>query len=174
MARHLASPSALVLAALLAGAPPAFAASPTSDASFLQQAVHSESTEAQIGQLAVTKSSSDGVQKLGQMLIDDHAASGREATRLANTLQISLPVNSTVDQEATYRALAGLSGDAFDNAFVDAVIRNSEASIADYRAQAKSSNGEVATYADNTLPLLEKHLRMARFLKMRATEHGTP
>jgi putative membrane protein len=174
MARRLASPSAVVIAALLAGAVPAFAASPTTDANFLQQAVHTESTEAQIGQLAVTKSSSDGVQKLGRMLIEDHAASGREATRLANTLQVSLPTGAATDQEATYRALSGLSGDAFDMAFVDAVIKNSEAAIADYQAQAKSGDGEVATYADNTLPLLERHLRMARMLKMRASEHGTP
>jgi putative membrane protein len=174
MVRRMASPSALVLAAMLAGATPVFAASPTTDATFLQQAVQSESTDARIGQLAVTKSSSDGVVKLGHMLIDDHTANGPEATRLANTLQVSLPTSSATDQEATYRSLSGLSGDAFDTAFVDAVIRQSEAAIADYQAQTASGNGDVATYADNTLPLLEKHLRMARMLKMRASEHGTP
>jgi putative membrane protein len=172
--RRVASTPALFLAALLAGAAPALAASPTTDANFLQQAVHVESTEAQIGQLAVTKSSSDGVKKLGQMLIEDHAASGQEATRLANTLQVSLPMNPTDDQEATYRSLSGLSGDAFDNAFVSAVIENSETAIARYEAQAKSGDSEVAAYADKTLPLLERQLRMARMLKMRASEHGTP
>jgi putative membrane protein len=174
VARRAATPSALVLAAMLAGATPALAASPTTDANFLQQAVHTESTEAQIGQLAVAKSSSDGVRKLGQMLIEDQASSGPEATRLANTLQVSLPVSSANDQEATYRSLSGLSGDDFDSAFVDAVIKNSEASIAQYQAQAQSGDGEVSAYADKTLPLLERHLRMARMLKMRSTEHGTP
>jgi putative membrane protein len=154
---------------------PALAASPTTDANFLQQAVHAESTEAQIGQLAVQKSSSDGVKKLGRMLIEDHSASGQEATRLANTMQVSLPMNQPADdQEATYRSLSGLSGDAFDTAFISAVIENSEAEIAKYQAQAQSGDGEVAAYADKTLPLLERHLRMARMLKMRATEHGTP
>jgi|AraplaMF_Col_mMF_1032025.scaffolds.fasta_scaffold00149_25 putative membrane protein len=172
--RRVASPSAFVLAALLAGATPVFAASPTTDANFLQQAVHTESTEAQIGQLAVQKSSDDGVQKLGRMLIEDHTTSGQEATRLANTLQVSLPMNSADDQEATYRSLSGLSGDAFDSAFVNAVIQSSEAAIAKYQAQAQSGDGEVSAYADKTLPLLERHLRMARMLKMRATEHGTP
>lgn len=171
---RLASPSALVLAALLAGSAPALAASPTTDANFLQQAVHTESTEAQIGQLAVQKSSSAGVQKLGQMLIEDHAASGQEATRIANTLQVSLPMNPADDQEATYRSLSGLSGDAFDTAFINAVIENSEAAIANCQAQAQSGDGEVSAYADKTLPLFERHLRMARMLKMRATEHGTP
>jgi putative membrane protein len=175
MVRRAATPSALVLAALLAGATPALAASPTTDANFLQQAVHTESTETRIGQLAVEKSSSDGVKKLGQMRIEDHAASGQEAARLANTLQVSLPMNGQADdQEATYRSLSGLSGDAFDTAFVNAVIENSEAAIAKYEAQAQSGDGEVAAYADKTLPLLERHLRMARMLKMRATEHGTP
>lgn len=174
MAR-LASPSALVLAVLLAGSAPALATSPTTDANFLQQAVHAESTEAQIGQLAVQKSSSAGVKKLGQMLIEDHAASGQEATRLANTMQVSLPVNQPADdQEATYQSLSGLSGDTFDRAFINAVIESSQAAIARYEAQAQSGDGEVAAYADKTLPLLEKHLRMARMLKMRTTEHNTP
>ena len=174
MVRRAASPSALFLAALLAGATPAPAASPTTDANFLQQAVHVESTEAQIGQLALQKSSNGGVKKLGQMLIEDHAASGQEATRLANTLQVSLPMGPADDQGATYRALSGLSGTNFDTAFISAVIENSEASIANYKAQAQSGDGEVAAYADKTLPLLEKHLQMARMLKMRATEHNTP
>jgi len=174
MGRRLASPSALFLAALLAGAAPVLAASPTTDANFLQQAVHTESTEAQIGQLAVQKSSNDGVRKLGQMLIEDHASSGREATRLANTLQVSLPVGSASDQEATYRSLSSLSGTSFDNAFVNAVIEDTQAAIANYEAQAQSGDGEVAAYANKTLPLLERHLQMARMLKMRATEHNTP
>jgi putative membrane protein len=175
LARRLASPSAFLLAALLAGAMPALAASPTTDATFLQQAVHTESAEAQLGQLALQKSSSDGVKKLGQMLILDHTSSGQEATRLANTLQVSLPVdNPANDQEATYRSLSGLSGASFDNAFVNAVIENSAASIANYQAQSQSGDGEVSAYADKTLPLLQKHLRMARMLKMRATEHNTP
>jgi putative membrane protein len=174
MASRSAMPSALLLATLLAGAAPALAASPTSDATFLQQAVHTESTETQIGQLAVQKSSSAGVKKLGQMLIDDHAATGQEATRLANTLQVSLPTNPADDQEAAYRSLSGLSGTSFDNAFINAVIKSSQAAIAKYEAQAADGDGEVAAYADETLPLLEKHLLMARMLKMRATEHNTP
>jgi putative membrane protein len=163
-----------LLAALLAGSAPALAASPTTDATFLQEAVHTESTEVQIGRLAVEKSSNPGVQKLGQMLIDDHAAGGQEVARLANTLQVSVPLNPAGDQEATYRSLSSLSGDTFDSAFVNAVIENRETAIAKYQAQAQSGDGEVAAYADKTLPLLERHLRMARMLKMRATEHGTP
>lgn len=173
-ARRAGLPSALFLAAVLAGATPALAASPTSDANFLQQAVHVESTEAQIGQLAVRKSSSAGVKKLGQMLIDDHTSSGQEATRLANTMQVSLTMGPADDQEATYRSLSGLSGTAFDNAFVNAVIKSTDAAIEKYEAQAASGDGEVAAYANRTLPLLEKHLQMARMLKMRATEHNTP
>jgi putative membrane protein len=174
MVRRSASPSALVLAALLSGATPAWAASPTSDASFLQAAVHTESTEARIGQLAVQKSSGAGVKKLGQMLIEDHAATGQEATRLANTLQVSLTTGQADDQEATYRALSGLSGASFDNAFINAVIKSNQAAIERYEAQAQSGDGEVSTYAEKALPLLQRHLQMARMLKMRATEHNTP
>ena len=169
-----ASPSALLLAALLTGATPALAASPTTDANFIQQVVRTDSTEAKLGQLAVEKSSSAGVQKLGQMLIDDHAVTGQEATRLANTLQVSLPVGEKVDEEATYRALSGLSGERFDRAFVDAVIHRNQTAIADYEAQAASGDGEVAAFAEKQLPVLQSHVQMARMLKMRLTQHNTP
>jgi putative membrane protein len=174
MVRRSALPSALSFAVLLAGATPAPAAAPTSDGAFLQQAVHTESNEAQTGQLALERSSSGGVKKLGRMLIDDHAATGQEATRLADTLQVSLPINPTEDREATYRALSGLTGMAFDKAFVEAVIKSSRAAIDKYEAQAQSGDGAVAAYADKALPLLQRHLRMARMLKMRTTEHNTP
>src|SRR3982751_4096808 len=85
--------SAVLFAALLAGPIPVFAASPTSDANFVQDVVRSESNEVQIGQLALQRSSSAGVKKLGQMLIDNHARTGQETTRLANTLNVSLPVD---------------------------------------------------------------------------------
>ena len=173
--RLLAAPSALLLATLLAGASPALAASPTSTESFLQDVVSTDSTEAQIGQLALQKSSSAGVKKLGQMLIDDHTAAGQEATRLANTRQVSLPVaEAATDQQATVQALSSLSGDAFDRAFINAVIQSSQAAIAKYEAQAQSGDGDVAAFATQTLPQLQSHLQMARMLKMRATEHNTP
>ena len=168
------APSALLLAAMLASAMPALAASPTSPANFLQEVVRTDSTEIQIGQLALKKSSSAGVKKLGQMLIDDHATSGQEATRIANTLQVSLPVDQTVDQAATYQALAGLSGSAFDRAFIDSIIHSKQAAIAEYEQQAASNDGEVAAFAQQTLPALEGQLSMARMLKMRLSEHNTP
>jgi putative membrane protein len=168
------SPAALLLAALLAGATPALAASPTTDANFIQEVVRTDTTEARLGQLAIEKSSSAGVQKLGRMLIDDHAATGQEATRIANTLQVSVPASNTVDQDATYGALSGLSGEDFDRAFIDAVIHRNQTAIADYEAQAASGNGEVAVFAEKQLPVLQSHLRMARMLKTRLTLHNTP
>ena len=173
-ARRWGAPSALLLAALLAGTTPAFAASPTSDANFLQEVVRTDSTEVEIGQLALNKSSSAGVKKLGQMLIDDHTASGQEATRLANTLQVSLPVNESVDQAAIYQALSRLSGSAFDRAFIDAIIHSKQAAIAEYEQQVASNDGEVAAFAGKTLPNLQNRLSMARMLKMRLSEHNTP
>jgi len=172
--RWLAAPLALLLAAPFAGAVPAFAASPNSPATFLQEVVRTDSTEVQIGQLALKKTSSAGVKKLGQMLIDDHATSGQEATRIANTMQVSLAVNESVDQAATYQALSGLSGSAFDRAFIDAIIHSKQAAIAEYEQQAASGEGEVAAFAGKTLPVLEGHLSMARMLKMRLSEHNTP
>lgn len=177
--RSKALSSALLLAAVLGGsafgaAAPALAASPTSDANFLQDVVRIDSTDAEIGGLAIQKSSSAGVKKLGQMLIDDHATAGPAATRLANTLNVSLPVDPAPDQQATYNALIGLSGAAFDRAFIDAVIQSKRAAIAKYEAQAQGGDSDVAAYAEKTLPDLQDQLRMARMLKMRLSEHNTP
>jgi hypothetical protein len=90
------SPSALMFAALMIGATPALAASPGTDATFMQEVVRTESIETRIGQLAVEKASSADVKKLGQMLIDDYAATGQESARIANTLQVSRPVDDAI------------------------------------------------------------------------------
>jgi putative membrane protein len=174
MLRRSTPPSVLLLAVLLAGAPPALAAAPTSDADFLQQAARTEFNEAQMGQLAIERSSNRGVKKLGRMLIDDHAATGQEAAQLADPLQVSLPTNPTEEQQETYRSLSGLEDRAFDKAFVEAVIKSSRGAIDEYEAEAQSGDAEIAAYADEALPLLQRHLEMARMLRMRTTEHNTP
>jgi putative membrane protein len=168
------SPSALLFAALMIGATPTLAASPTTDANFIQEVVRTESIDAKIGQLAVEKASNADVKKLGQMLIDDRAATGQETTRIANTLQVSRPVDGAIDDDSTYRALSSLSGESFDRAFIESVITRSRAAIADYEAQAASGDGEVAAFAEKQLPVLERQLGMARMLKTRLTLHNTP
>jgi putative membrane protein len=168
------SASALVLAALIASATPALAAAPTTSANFLQEVVSTDRSETQIGRLAVLKSSSTGVQKLGEMLVDDHTAASKDAARVADTLQVALPDGTTNDQEDVYRALSSLSGSAFDAAFVNAVISSHQKAIAAFEQQATSSDPEVAAFAQQNLPKLQSHLRMAQMLKMRATEHNTP
>jgi putative membrane protein len=168
------SPSALLLAVLMIGGTPALAASPTTDANFMQEVVHTESIEARIGRLAVEKASNADVKKLGQMLIDDQAATGSETTRIANTLQVSRPVDTALDQDSTYRALSSVSGETFDRAFIEAVIHRSRTAIADYEAQATSGGGEVSAFAAKQIPVLERHLRMARTLKTRMGMHNTP
>jgi putative membrane protein len=168
------SPSALMFAALMIGATPALAASPGTDATFMQEVVRTESIETRIGQLAVEKASSADVKKLGQMLIDDYAATGQESARIANTLQVSRPVDDAIDEDSTYRALSGLSGETFDRAFIEAVIHRNRTAIANYEAQAASGSGEVAAFAEQQLPVLERHLGMARNLKTRLTLHNTP
>ena len=159
---------------VLFGASSAFAAAPTSTATFLQDAVSSDSAQVEMGQLALEKSGDAAVRKLGQMLIDDHSQAKQQAGTLANSLQVALPVATGSDAEAQVQALRALSGGSFDQAFVEAVIQTHRETIAKFQQEAMSGDSQVSALAQQALPALESQLRMAEILKMRATEHGTP
>jgi predicted outer membrane protein len=63
--------------------------------------------------------------------------------------------------------LAQLSGIAFDRQFADVMVKNHESTIARYRSYLAETGGasEVAAYAEDMLPTLERHLEGARSLQ---------
>jgi putative membrane protein len=138
---------------------------------FLIKAIQGNLAEVAMGQLAEQQGSSSGVKAYGQMLQKDHSDANTKAMAAANALGVSAPGEPTKKQISDHDQLAKMTGDKFDRAFARHMVMDHKKDIAEYTKAAKmKSGGEAATYAAESLPVLQSHLKAAQDL----TKSGEP
>lgn len=154
--------SAAALASLLA-APLALAADTKADA-FIQKAIEGNLAEIKVGQLAQQKGASEGVRHFGTVLEQDHSTANQQAMSAASSMGVTPPAEPSPKEQAIYQHLASLSGKEFDKAFVKAMVKDHKKDIREFKKEAKASNGPASSYAQTSLPTLQKHLQLAESL----------
>jgi putative membrane protein len=134
------------------------------DAAFLTEAMKGDTAEVAIGQLAASKGASQGVRDFANMLVTDHGAHKQKLIELANSAGIAVPTEPAETGKAQLEKLQKLSGAEFDKVLLETLIGNHEKGIAKNEAQAKSGDPQTAKLAEETLPVLKKHLATAQAL----------
>ncbi|MGY4489796.1 DUF4142 domain-containing protein [Pseudomonas sp. TE3610] len=154
----------LALALALAGAlsSPAFAETSND---FVDNAAAGGITEVEAGKLALEKSSSADVKTFANHMIKDHGAANEQLTALAHKLDIKVPDDGTLMQQAKQKILE-LRDDSFDKSYANNQVKAHEDTVALFKKEAASSdNAELKAFAQKTLPTLEAHLKMAKELQ---------
>jgi putative membrane protein len=140
-------------------AAPVFAA----DDAFVMKVAKGGMAEVELGKLAADKGSNDAVKKFGQRMVDDHGKANDELTTLAKSKNITLPTEIGPEEKALRDRLTKLSGQAFDQAYMKAMVNDHVKDIAEFRMESRSGKDpELKAWATKTLPTLEEHLKMAR------------
>ena len=127
---------------------------------FLTDAIQGNLAEISMGQLAQKNGGSDGVRSFGQMLVQDHSAANEKAKSLAQAQGVTLPTAPKPEAKTEFDRLSKLNGDNFD---IKDMVADHKKDIAEFEAQAKGGD-EVASFAKDTLPTLQKHLQTAQSL----------
>jgi len=145
------------------------------EAKFMTKAIEGDLAEVQMGQLAQQKGQSAEVKQLGQMLVNDHGKHLEQAKSLAQSLGVTPPSAPNSSQKKDYDKLSQLSGDKFDREFVQHMVKDHKKDISEYKKEAKSKNAQIAGFASQTVPDLEKHLQMAQSAEknIKAANRGT-
>jgi len=138
------------------------AAVPASDEAFAKKAAQGGEAEVQLGQLALTKASNQKVKDFAQKMVDDHSRMGDDLKALAAQKDIMLPSGLSEDDQALSNKLSGLSGDAFDKAYMSAMVKDHRTDIADFQKEANSvADKALHGFASRNLPTLRQHLQLA-------------
>lgn len=138
-----------------------------SDQQFVDFAAQTDMVEANLGQLAQNVSDSQPIKDYGQMLTTDHT---NDYTQLnAAAQQANLNVPNAIDAEHN-KAIIGpfqkLKGGAFDHRFVAEMISGHTKAIEVYKKEAADAqNPVIKSYAEQALPVLQKHLDDAKDLE---------
>jgi putative membrane protein len=152
--------------AILAGAVMlGIAAAPVwaADEAFVMKVAKGGMAEVELGKLAAEKASSDQVKKFGQRMADDHSKANDELKTLAQSKHITLPSEIGAEEKALRDRLMKLSGPAFDQAYMKAMVSDHVKDVNEFKVESKSGKDpEVKAWAAKTLPTLEEHLKLAR------------
>jgi putative membrane protein len=134
-----------------------------SDKAFVKKAAQGGMAEVQLGQLATEKGSSDEVKKFGQRMVDDHSKANDQLKQLAASKGVEVPTSLNSKDEATKNRLAKLSGNAFDRAYMQDMVKDHTQDVSEFKkASQTAKDPDVKSWASETLPTLEDHLKTAK------------
>ena len=143
---------------------PAMAA--VSDQSFATQAAQDGVAEVQMGQLALEKGEAQGVKQFGQMLVQDHTQANQQLLQIAQQQKVTVPQRPTQQDVSEMDKLKGLSGADFDRQFARVMVQDHQKSVQLFQQEAQSGHDSaLKSFAQNTLPVLQKHLQTAESLE---------
>jgi putative membrane protein len=141
----------------------ATAVNTVSDSDFAKQAAEGGMAEVKLGQLAQDKGTSEAVKEFGKKMVDDHSQANDKLTTIASQENVKIPITLNKHDQATYDKLSKLSGEAFDRAYARDMVKDHQDDIAAFQQEARNGrdNG-IKSFASETLPTLQEHLKMAR------------
>ena len=136
------------------------------DQQFVDFAAQTDMVEANLGQMAGSVASAQPVKDYGQMLVTDHTTDFNQLYTVAHQANLNMP--NAIDAEhnkAMIDPFQKLKGAAFDHKYAQEMVAGHTKAIAVYKKEAADAqNPALKSYAEQALPVLEKHLDGAKGL----------
>ncbi len=144
------------------------------DLTFVTRAAESGKAEIDLAQLAQRTSENSRIDRLAEQIERDHEQANDQLADLADRRDVDFPgvaiglPGPNDQQQATYDRLDKLEGAAFDQAWIDQMAQNHEASIESFTTASKSTDADVKAFAEKTLPVITHHLEQIEALQKTA------
>jgi len=139
---------------------------------FLEEAAQHGVAEVDAGKLAASKATNAEVKKFGEQMAQDHGKANEELKQLASQKGVQVKEEPDRAHKRASDQLQKLSGADFDKKYMGQMVKDHEEDVKKFQKMAKDAKDpEVRAFAEKTVPVLEKHLDMARQV---ADETGAP
>ena len=157
---------------------PAAAPAPAiNDAQIAHIVVTANAVDSAAGQLAKTKGASKAVKDFGQTMVNDHSGVNKQAVALATKLNVTPEDNDTSRQlksggDANLAKLQGLSGAAFDKAYIDNEVTYHQAVLdaIDKTLIPNAQNAELKALLVKVRPAIAAHLERVKSIQSSLTK----
>jgi putative membrane protein len=144
------------------------AAAKLSAKEFLTKTAKANQFEIDVSKLAVDKAKSGEVKQVAQMLVTDHTAAGEKLKAAVQADgKLALPKDDKPDakQAQTMEKLKAASGEAFDRAYLEAMLTGHKEGLERYKDYAASGdNATLKQFAQEIAPIVERHLEAVQKL----------
>jgi putative membrane protein len=136
------------------------------DQQFVDFAAQTDMVEANLGQLAQSSASAQGVKDYAQTLVTDHTKDYGDLAAAAHQANLNLPnAIDAAHNKAMIDPFQKLNGAAFDRKYAQEMVAGHTKAIEVYRKEANDAQDPaIKSYAANALPVLQKHLDAAKAL----------
>jgi putative membrane protein len=158
----------VIAVGVIIGGPVLFAQAVT-DAQIAAIVVTANQIDIDAGKLAAEKATNEAVRKFGQLMVTDHAGVNKSAADLAARLKVVPQQNATSDSlkkaaAAHVEKLKGLSGAAFDRAYIDHEVAYHQQvlDVLDRTLIPSASHPELKELLVKVRPAFVAHLEHAR------------
>lgn len=138
----------------------------TADQDFMLAAGQINLTEIKLGEYAVQNGKRDDVKAFGQRMVKDHTDLNDNLKALAAQKGVTLPDSLDATHQKMVDGLTALTGSDFDKAYSADMFTGHQKAIKAFKTEsAKTKDAEVKSFADNSIPVLEEHLKLITAIK---------
>jgi putative membrane protein len=128
---------------------------------FVKTAAQDGMMEVELAKLAQSKSNNDEVKQFAQKMEQDHTQANQQLESIAKNKGITVPTKLDAKHEAMVKSLSAKSDASFDAAYARHMAKGHAKAVALFEAASKSSDQDLAAFAQKTLPTLEEHKQLA-------------
>ena len=135
------------------------------DRMFVTKAMQGSMAEVQLGQLTLQKSNNEQVKQFAQRMIDDHTKLNDQMKPVAQQLGVTVPNQVSKNDRKTMAKLQALSGSAYDQAYINDMVKDHKQDLNDFQMEASSGQDQtVKDAATQGSKVIAQHLQMAQQL----------
>jgi putative membrane protein len=132
------------------------------DAAFIREAASANLMEVQLGQAAQARATNTAVKQFGQRMVNDHTNLENQLASMTANSGVQLKQSLLSDHKKDVDRLNKLSGQPFDTAYMNLMVKAHRDDIAKFQTESQSAQSvPVRTLATNALPVLQQHLSLA-------------
>jgi len=133
------------------------------DKNFVTTALRGGMAEVELGKLAAAKGTSNDVKQFGQKMVTDHTQMGENMKHVAQQVGAPQPSKMSPADMALETKLKALSGDAFDKAYIQAMVKDHEDDLGEFNKEISSGSSSVVTdAARDGAKIIQEHLDMIK------------
>ena len=133
-----------------------------STSTFLREAAMGGRAEVSMAILARRRAQDPDVRDFADQMVQDHSVANRQLERLAARRGWSLPSYMDQTHQLAMNRLRQRTGRAFDRQYMREMVRDHQTTLQMFRGYARNgADAELRAWANQTLPTLMEHRRMA-------------
>jgi len=144
------------------------------DKSFAMEAAMGGMAEVELGKLAQQNAQSDDVKQFGSRMVQDHTNANQQLMPILSAKDVTVPQQPAEKDRKTYDRLSKMRGAEFDRAYMRDMVQDHEKDVKKFRQEAQhGGDPDLKAFAQQTLPVLEQHLKMAQDTSKSLTAVGS-